>query len=58
MIDKEILERINKDDLNAAWQSHRKFCLELSIKLGATDVEKAITMANELSVYILGGTSK
>jgi hypothetical protein len=43
------------DRLSDLWKLHRRDCLRLAIKLGATSAEQAIERAEKLSAYIRSG---
>jgi hypothetical protein len=48
---------LNEQELADRWKLHRRDCLELAIKLGATSADQAIERAEKLSAYIRIGLS-
>jgi hypothetical protein len=42
-------------ELADLWKLHRRSCLELAIRLGASSAEQVIEMAEKLDVYIRVG---
>lgn len=50
----ERVKELDRRELETRWQQHRKVCLEMAIKLGATSPEQAIEYAEKLgNTYIL-----
>jgi hypothetical protein len=45
----------DEQELADRWKLHRRDCLELAIKLGATSADQAIECAEKLSAYIRMG---
>jgi hypothetical protein len=48
----ELAEEQAAQELADRWKLHRRNCLELAIRLGASSVEQAIEMAEKFDVYI------
>ena len=52
------LDKIDEHQEQALWQLHRKWCLKMATRLGATSPEQAIEMAESLSDYVLHGRAQ
>jgi hypothetical protein len=49
------LEKLEQESLAGRWQEHRRFCLELAVRMGAPTSQKAIELAERLGHYVLNG---
>jgi hypothetical protein len=51
----KLAEEQAAQELADRWKLHRRDCLELAIRLGASSAEQAIEMAEKFDVYIRVG---